>query len=88
MSEQQVGSNEFRDQRIENMRKLEEMGHNTWGERFERTAHLADIRATFEVGKTVVVVESLLCAKWAKWHSLTFLMDLIAFRLCSNMIGD
>lgn len=53
MSEQQTNSNEFRDQRIENMRKLEEMGHNTWGERFERTARLTEIRNTFEPGKMV-----------------------------------
>jgi lysyl-tRNA synthetase class 2 len=55
MSEQQTNSNDLRDQRIENMRKLEEMGYNTWGERFERTARLAQIRETFEIGQTVKV---------------------------------
>lgn len=53
MSKEQTGSNEFRAQRIENMRKLEEMGHDAWGQRFERTARLAEIRADFEEGKTV-----------------------------------
>lgn len=53
MSEQQVSSHEQRNQRIENMRKLEEMGHNTWGARFERTARLSQIRENFQEGTAV-----------------------------------
>ena len=42
--------NEYREQRLANMRKLEEMGHPPYGRAFERTGRLAEIRAGFEEG--------------------------------------
>ncbi len=91
MSEQQVGSNEFRDQRIENMRKLEEMGHNTWGERFERTARLSEIRATFEVGKTVKICGRIVAMR--KMGKMAFATlsdgsDKFQVMVKKDMIGD
>ncbi len=48
-----VGSNEYRDQRLTNMRELEKAGHQPFGAAFERTGRLAEIRAGFEDGKIV-----------------------------------
>ncbi len=52
MSEELSG-NEYRQQRIENMRKLEEAGFPAFGQAFERTATLAELHAEFELEKTV-----------------------------------
>jgi len=45
-------SNEYRDQRIVNLRKLEELGFKPFGQAFERT-RLSEIRAGFEDNKIV-----------------------------------
>lgn len=45
--------NEYRQQRIENMKKLEEAGYPACGSAFERTATLAKLHETFEEGKDV-----------------------------------
>ncbi len=45
-----VSSNEYREQRIANMRKLEEMGYKPFGSAFKRT-RLAEIRRDFEEDK-------------------------------------
>ncbi|MFO7936170.1 MAG: lysine--tRNA ligase [Kiritimatiellia bacterium] len=50
--EQTVSSNEYRKQRINNMRKLEELGFKPYGEAFERT-RLSEIRKSFEEKKEV-----------------------------------
>jgi len=47
MSEE-VDSNQFRDQRIEKMKRLEEMGVAPYGGAFERSGTLAETRASFE----------------------------------------
>lgn len=47
------GSNEFYHQRLTNMQRLKEMGYEPFGRAFERTGRLADIRNTFEEGRTV-----------------------------------
>ncbi|MCF7848322.1 MAG: lysine--tRNA ligase [Kiritimatiellales bacterium] len=52
MSEEQQG-NEYRQQRIENMNKLEEAGFPAFGKAFERTARLDELHATFEEGREV-----------------------------------
>lgn len=52
MSEEMGASNEYRDQRIANLRKLEAMGFKPYGQAFERT-RLSEIRAGFEVDKPV-----------------------------------
>ena len=49
---QPVTGNEYREQRIANMRKLEELGFKPFGQAFERT-RLSEIRAGFEENKTV-----------------------------------
>jgi lysyl-tRNA synthetase class 2 len=53
MSETAVSSNEYRDQRLSNMRELEKAGHRPFGAAFERSGSLAEIRAGFADGKIV-----------------------------------
>ncbi len=43
--------NEYRQQRIENMDQLVEAGYPAFGQAFERTGRLIDLRETFEVGR-------------------------------------
>ena len=50
--EQSQSGNEYREQRIANLRKLEELGFNPYGQAFERT-RLSEIRADFAEDKTV-----------------------------------
>jgi lysyl-tRNA synthetase class 2 len=52
MSEETSG-NEYRQQRIENMEKLEEAGFPAFGKAFERTARLDELHATFEEERAV-----------------------------------
>ncbi len=52
MSEELSG-NEYRQQRIENMRQLEEAGFPAFGKVFERTARLDELHETFELGRQV-----------------------------------
>ena len=52
MSEELSG-NEYRQQRIENMEKLEAAGFPSFGKAFERTARLDELHATFEEGRTI-----------------------------------
>lgn len=52
MSEELSG-NEYRQQRIENMNKLEEAGFPAFGKAFERTDRLDKLHADFEEGKEV-----------------------------------
>ena len=60
MSENQdFSSNEYRDQRIANLRKLEELGFKPCDRAFERL-RLADLRATFEVERRVQVAGRLM----------------------------
>ena len=54
MSEELSG-NEYRQQRIENMNKLEEAGFPAFGKAFERTANLVELNETFEAGRVVKV---------------------------------
>lgn len=49
----QATTNEYRDQRLTNMRKLEQMGYKPFGRAFERTGRLADLRAGYEENKKV-----------------------------------
>lgn len=44
---------EFREQRLENMAKLQEAGHAAFGQAFERTSDLGSLPALYEEGKTV-----------------------------------
>lgn len=50
--EQQRSENEYREQRIVNLRKLEELGFKPYGQAFERT-RLSEVRAGFEEDKRV-----------------------------------
>jgi lysyl-tRNA synthetase class 2 len=52
MSEE-LSANEYRQQRIQNMEKLEEAGFPAFGKAFERTARLDGLHAGFEEGKSV-----------------------------------
>lgn len=53
-------SNEYREQRIENMQKLQEMSYAPYGAAFERSAPLGTIREEFEEGKAVKVAGRLM----------------------------
>jgi len=46
-------NNEYRQQRIQNMEKLEEAGFPSFGKAFERTANVEKLHADFEAGKQV-----------------------------------
>lgn len=50
--EQPISSNEYREQRLANLRKLEELGFKPFGQAFERT-RLSEIRSGFEENKMV-----------------------------------
>ena len=52
MSEE-LSNNEYRQQRIQNMEKLEEAGFPAFGKAFERTANIEQLHAGFEAGKQV-----------------------------------
>ena len=52
MSEE-LSNNEYRQQRIQNMEKLEAAGFPAFGQAFERTARLDELHASFEEGKQV-----------------------------------
>jgi lysyl-tRNA synthetase class 2 len=52
MSEE-LSANEYRQQRIQNMEKLEEAGFPAFGKAFERTARLDELHAAFEEGRPV-----------------------------------
>jgi lysyl-tRNA synthetase class 2 len=49
----QDGTNEYREQRLANLKKLTEAGYAPFGGAFARTGRLADIRASFEEGREV-----------------------------------
>ncbi len=48
-----ASDNEYREQRLANMQKLQEMGYTPFGHAFERTGRLADIRAEFADEKQI-----------------------------------
>jgi lysyl-tRNA synthetase class 2 len=48
----ELSGNEYRQQRIENMNKLEQAGFPAFGKAFERTARLDELHASFEEGRT------------------------------------
>ncbi|MBA4388839.1 MAG: lysine--tRNA ligase [Verrucomicrobia bacterium] len=48
-------SNEYRDQRLAKMKKLELMGYKPFGQAFQRTGRLAEVRAAYEENKKVTV---------------------------------
>ncbi|MDA3924291.1 MAG: lysine--tRNA ligase [Kiritimatiellae bacterium] len=60
MSEDKViSTNEYREQRLANMQKLEELGFKPYGEAFERT-RLSEVRESFEVDKEVTAAGRLM----------------------------
>jgi len=58
-----TAGNEYREQRLENMRRLKELGYRPFGRAFERTDRLAGIRAAFEDGKRVAVAGRLMTVR-------------------------
>lgn len=48
-----ANENEYREQRINHLKTLADMGRKPYGEAFERTGRLAEIRAGFEEGRNV-----------------------------------
>jgi lysyl-tRNA synthetase class 2 len=53
-------SNEYREQRLVNMKKLAEMGYKPFGHAFQRTGRLGDIRAKFQEGGKVTAAGRLM----------------------------
>jgi lysyl-tRNA synthetase class 2 len=52
---QEQTPDQYRAQRIENRRKLAELGYTPYGRAFPRTGNLAEVRASFEEGKAAAV---------------------------------
>ena len=50
---EELSTNEYRQQRIQNMEKLEAAGFPAFGKAFDRTARLDELHASFEEGKVV-----------------------------------
>ncbi|HEY8240225.1 MAG TPA: OB-fold nucleic acid binding domain-containing protein, partial [Kiritimatiellia bacterium] len=50
-----VNENEFRVQRLANMAKLAELGYKPFGQAFERTGRLKELRDSFQEGRTVTL---------------------------------
>jgi len=59
----QQSDNELRDQRVENMRRLEELGYAPFGGAFERTGDLAAVRTDFVVEKQVRIAGRLVAKR-------------------------
>lgn len=57
--DQNISTNEYREQRIANLQKLEELGFKPYGEAFERT-RLSEIRKSFEEEKEVTAAGRLM----------------------------
>ncbi len=55
--------NEYRQQRLENMQKLRDLGYEPYGRAFARTGRLAEIRADFSEGKPVRVAGRLVAVR-------------------------
>lgn len=53
-------ANEYRDQRIANMRKLEELGIKPFGSAFTRSGRISELRSQFEEGKGVTAAGRIL----------------------------
>ncbi len=60
--DQSISTNEYREQRIANMRALAELGFNPYGAAFERT-RLAEIRDAFEEGREVAAAGRLMTVR-------------------------
>ncbi len=58
-----VESNEYREQRLENMEKLRELGYEPYGRAYERTGLLGDIRDGFEEDRVVRVAGRLMTVR-------------------------
>ena len=70
MSEELSG-NEYRQQRIENMNKLEEAGFPAFGKAFERTDRLDQLHTNFEADKVVKACGRIVAIrKMEKWPLL------------------
>ena len=63
-----VSTDEIRGQRLENMRKLEELGYPAFGGRYERTGRLGEIREAFEEGREVSVAGRLVASGAPRLH--------------------
>ncbi|MFH0909240.1 MAG: lysine--tRNA ligase [bacterium] len=50
-----VNEDEFRAQRLENMKKLAELGYKPFGQAFERTGRIKELRDTFQEGRHVTM---------------------------------
>ena len=50
-----VNENEFRTQRLENMKKLAELGYKPFGQAFERSGRIKELKDTFQEGRHVTI---------------------------------
>jgi len=58
-----VDMNEYRTQRIENLKKLDELGYSPFGGAFERSGRLSEILASYEEGKDVSIAGRLVAKR-------------------------
>jgi lysyl-tRNA synthetase class 2 len=59
----EISQNEYRQQRLANMQKLQALGWAPFGGRFERTGRLAEVRAAFAEGRTVSIAGRLMTVR-------------------------
>ena len=84
-------NNEYRDQRLANMRELETRGYNPFGAAFARTAAIAQIREPYEEGRAVKAAGRV--ASWRDMGKIIF-ADIadgsgrIQLFIGKNQIGD
>lgn len=56
-------TNEYREQRLANMRELERLGYKPFGHAFKRTGRLAEIRAAYEEGMKITAAGRLMTVR-------------------------
>ena len=75
MTEKIMDENEFRAQRVENMRGLAEKGYRPYGGAYERSGGVGEIRATFEEGKHVRMAGRLVALREMGKSSFAHIQD-------------
>jgi len=71
----ELTTNEYRDQRLANMKQLAEMGYKPFGRAFARTGRLAEIRAGYEENKRVTAAGRLITIRLMGKSTFAHLAD-------------
>ncbi len=87
----ETGSNEYKEARLANMKKLAEMGYKPFGHAFKRTGRLADTRASFQENAKVCIAGRLMTIRSmgkSIFADLRDGSDRFQIYVQSNMIGE